>query len=179
MPKRVKHPIKPESLYQKGESFHFTAHYLNQQPMEVLGPAGFAFVTCMAFACEVYLKVLAFIETGRQPLETHHLWFLFEELPPEMREAIDREWTTKCLEGLQVRSNHPDIPAELKRSPQSFRQAMEQSSRAFVDWRYGDSDGKVMAFHMIGLAPILRAMILERKPEWRKSMKRKAAYPAT
>src|SRR5687767_11574853 len=89
---RVTEDVDPQQLFHKGESFYFTSVYLMTQGPSVLGPTGFAAVTCMAFGTEVYLKVLAQIEKGENPLDTHNLRNLFHDLPTQTQREIRRQW---------------------------------------------------------------------------------------
>jgi hypothetical protein len=162
---RITEDIDPKRLFQKGESFYFTSAYLMSQGLSVLGPTGFAAITCMAFGTEVYLKVLVQIEKGENPLDTHNLRNLFHDLPTQTQREIRRQWLKE--HGKDLRSpvfRGPDQPLGFKH-PKTFEEALDLSAKAFVDWRYPSAKGT--GWYMSGLPPIVRERILKARPDWR------------
>jgi hypothetical protein len=169
MPKRVQGKVDPKSMFRRGASFHNASVFLNNQPMQVLAQMTFAWVTCQAFACEAFLKVLTQLERRLSPLETHHLRHLFNDISPETQGRIRAEWTDKCLPGVNGSNFSGQLPTWWD-APQSFDQALDKCAKAFVDWRYKDSETTPLYFHLTGLPGIIRRIILERKPEWAESV---------
>ncbi|MDF0541078.1 hypothetical protein PX699_01885 [Sphingobium sp. H39-3-25] len=70
-----------------------------------------------AFACEIYIKLL--LMTNETPTRGHHLGRLFEQLPMETSESIERLYE----EGGAAN----DLP---------LRATLDEIGDAFVDWRY-------------------------------------------
>lgn len=161
---RISEEVDPEKLFQKGESFYFTAAYLMSQGLSVLGPTGFAAITCMAFGTEVYLKVLAQIEKGESPLDTHNLRSLFHDLPTQTQREIRRQWLREHGKSLKRQVVRGQSPANFK-MPKTFEEALDLSAKAFVDWRYPTAKGH--GWYMSGLPPIVRERILRARPNWR------------
>lgn len=163
---RVSGEVDPRQLFTKGESFYFTAAYLMTGGLSVLGPTGFAAITCMAFGTEVYLKVLAHIEKGEPPLDTHNLRNLFHDLPTQTQREIRREWLRRHAKELKKKMFDDGQPAPPNfKSPKTFEEALDLSAKAFVDWRYPQTKGH--GWFMSGLPPLVRERILRLRPDWR------------
>ena len=76
---------------------------------------------------------------------------------------IEAEWTTQHLPSLQKHYSNPNLP---KGFPMinSFRQAIEVSSDAFIDWRYSSRE-KNKAFHIPDAVLIARKIIVAARPD--------------
>lgn len=162
---RVSDDVDPKDFFHKGESFYFTAAYLMSQGLSVLGPTGFAAIACMAFGTEVYLKVLAQIEKGEKPLDTHNLRNLFHDLLTQTQREIRRQWLKE--HGKELKRpifDGPHKPSGFKH-PKTYEEALDLSAKAFMDWRYPTS--RPHGWYMSGLPPIVRERILRAKPDWR------------
>lgn len=161
-PQRVTTEVDPEAFFRKGESFYFTGAYLMSQGLALMGPTSFASITCMAFATEVYLKVLAQIEREENWLDTHNLRNLFHDLRPQTQREIRRQWLKDSGKMLKRDSAGP-LPPGYKPA-KTFEQALDLSAKAFVDWRYGTGGSH---WYMNGLAGLARDRILLARPDWR------------
>lgn len=170
MPKRASEHIEPSRLFQKADSFDHASKALMRLPAPLAAHCGFAMVVNAAFACEAYLKVLAKLESGLQPLETHNLKFLVQDLLTETAARVRFEWERDYLPRIRDSWANPRAPKQF-RPPQSFDQAIDQSSRAFIDWRYTPDPEKPLFFHMLDLPKIVRPIILEREPSFNRVYK--------
>lgn len=163
MAKRVKAGTNYHRFFWKGESCYFSAVYLNDN--RVVGPAGFAYTVNLAFAAEVYLKVLAHLEHGEPHLDTHNLRDLYLDLRPETQKSIKKAWNKKYRGNLDNWAGM-DLPKEI-RPPRTFQEALDLSARAFVDVRYVTDDDTPVHFFMSKLPGLARNLILEKEPDWK------------
>jgi hypothetical protein len=173
VPQRLEKPIDAESALKKADSFLFTVRLLGNQPMPLMAMTLQAQVLSDAFCTELYMKILAQLERGTPPLHGHNLKFLAGDLSAKSYRRIAKAW----------RKGHPDprkfkapddFPKQVK-FPSKFEQALNQSAKAFIEWRYGDSEEKPLWWTLGGVPDELREIILELKPEWRPSQGLRAA----
>jgi len=163
VPKRVDPPFDAKSIMQHGDQFHATMRLIGAQGDPEFANFATPFVACAAFALEVYLKVLTNIERKLPPLKTHNLLHLFQDISAETQAYLDFQWTDEALPKLQQHQNHPNLPKDYPKV-HTFRQALEMSADAFVDWRYS-STSKNRMFCVPDLVPMARAVILAKRPD--------------
>jgi hypothetical protein len=114
------------------------------------------------FAIELYLKCLLCLETGTLA-QTHNLKALFRDLSVATRTRIEQLWNdhTPSLEPyFAVLEQTLGKPI-----PRDFITRLDMSSRALTELRdiHEDESG---AFLVGDLPPMLRAVILEKRPLW-------------
>jgi len=154
--------IDAEESFKRGDSFLLAHSFMESQPVEILAPCSAAHVTISAFCVEIYMKVLAQLERGEPPLGGHDLKRLAHDLTFGSFRRIERAWKMANKESLKHRNRVPDWA----RIPAKFDEALRRSAKAFVEWRYGEGSD-LRSWYLGGVSEELRAIILERKPEWR------------
>ena len=165
MPKRVDPPFDVKGLMQQGDQFLHAMHLFGQQTNDEFAKVATPFVVCSSFALEAYLKVLTYIEKNLRPLKTHNLRDLFFDISPESQVILEEKWTKEALPKIMRHHQNPYLPSDFPRI-QTFRQALEQSAHAFVDWRYaGRKDDR--NFSLPDLVPMAWQIIAEKRPEIR------------
>jgi hypothetical protein len=170
MPKRLPDPINAQELFRTGEQFYYAAKIYRNLPPPVWMPGFSAYVILSAFSVEAYLKVLAQLERGTPPLEGHSLLDLFGDLTSKSYRRVARDWERRIKKerGPQPSSvggkfaGFPDFPTK-------FRPALIVSSKAFIEWRYGEASVP-KGWMLDGAQDELREATLELKPEWRPTM---------
>jgi hypothetical protein len=125
-------------------------------------------VANLAFASELYLKCLIIIETKQQAIMQRDLRKLFSMLPQKTREEIEKRCDAILTKPPQYDlSNAPDHAKEAEaQRPKNFRDALKAGKDAFKDWRYMYEGDAAPPFALLIFPDILRAIILERHPEW-------------
>lgn len=133
-----------------------------------------ALVTNSAIASELYLKCLIHLETGQLVKNQHNLKKLFGMLRQETQEMIQARFDAAL--GKQKEYDYSNTPVELKEDaqavaqnmPKNLKEALKKGAGAFVEWRYlyEDESESGNPFSLFYLPSLLRAVILERKPEW-------------
>lgn len=117
-----------------------------------------------AFASELYLKTLLFIETGNAP-RGHNLKNLFRNLSSDTRRKIGVRWKAylpriEAQIRLMERQTNTTIPRDLDTM-------LGMGSRAFEELRYPGEHGST-AFFIADLPRLLDQTILEMRPDWRR-----------
>lgn len=119
-----------------------------------------------AFCIELYLKCLAWLETGKYNNREHKLWELFCCLPKNTQDSLALAYQMDVdqdpvRQTLKAQKGKPiDLVSELK-----------ASTSAFVIVRYAFEDTPDATSFGVGpLADRLREKILSLRPEWRKQM---------
>jgi hypothetical protein len=159
---RLSDPINPPNMYQKGESFHFIARYLQRGGLQAMGGGWCAWPTSLAFACEAYLKVLAQLEHNEPPFPTHNLRELFHDLLPATQRELRKRWLKS--DGKMLKQKPLPFPGMAKQA-KTFEEALDLSAKAFVDWRYNDASSS--SWQLGSLPEILRNHLLILEPDWR------------
>ena len=77
----------------------------------------------LSFSCELSLKLMYFLETGKEKKHEHRLKELYNLLSPEVRERIKNKYISK--EGICT-----------------FENCMESNNNNFADYRYLHEEGK-------------------------------------
>lgn len=163
MAKRVAGRVDLKSLVQKAESFHFACKVI-----EAHGPgrvvAGFALVVNSAWTCEAFMKALTLAERKLNPLGSHNLRHLFEDMGDETRAEVQERFEKELLPGLQQNMNVPGLPAKIT-PPSTFGVALDRSARAFIDFRYANQSNKPMHYHLMGMPVLLRDRLYRIRPD--------------
>lgn len=86
-------------------------------------------ITCMAFALELYLKLLIRVETGKNAPALHDLCLLFDRLSGGAKATIEDLW-----------SRHGAVAhfraTRVGEGEYSFESSLRESAKAFEEWRY-------------------------------------------
>ena len=91
-------------------------------------------IVCFAFSSEMYLKFLICARTTREIPGIHSLKDLFNNhVPKDVRPIIKRHWENPPAVDLQLRTA---VNQHLKRKLLTFEEALAESAKAFVEWRY-------------------------------------------
>ena len=151
-----------QTFFERAEWFHFTSLFLLTQPQNMAFIYSFPHIILKAFATEAYLKSLILIEGNTAP-NIHHLLSLFDKLTPESQHAIRRLWDKEC--GSQLKKMRSVDTKGLK-VPRTLREALNQSSDAFLEWRYS-GPGAMPAFTIMSFPLWVRVRILELEPDWK------------
>lgn len=163
MAKRVDPPFDVASLMEHGDQFHYAMTKLGDAENPEFPMLATPFVVCASFALECYFKVLTNIERNLMPLKTHDLKHLFADFSLKTQTQLAEEWVAKVLPIFARHKTNKGLPPNYVHI-ESFRQALEISSLAFVDWRYGTkADNR--AFHLPDLVPMARSAILDIRPD--------------
>ena len=163
----MSHKEDEQYFFEQGEAFLLPTVLLYNADGGTIYDLGLpAFTVCEAFGTEAYLKSLIKLQTGDAALRTHNLKKLFELLSPDAQAAIRKEWMVRHAPGvLNVPpGNAPDgTPYETK-VVESFEEALDLSSQAFLKWRYDFHDHH--AWYMRALGYLVRRQVLKLRPEW-------------
>lgn len=160
MAKRVKAQFDAEAMLHQAMGFVDAAKILYSMFCERTPHLAFPMMVNVAFASELGLKVLRHIEAGDQPLETHNLWRLFQDLSSESQDWIADEWERHSgLDKLR------EDPAHDGRVPNSLLEALKQAENAFLHWRYPPK-GSTISIHLGPFPAIVVNRVLLVKPEW-------------
>jgi len=119
-----------------------------------------------AFAAELYMKCLIFLETGATA-KTHDLHKLYKLLKPVTRADIEQRFDEK-RQGVPVQGAEAYYARTGRRFADSFKDLITLGRDAFVEWRYLYEDSSSgLEYGLVPLPDILANLILEKKPEWR------------
>ena len=149
-------PLAPlgDQIFHNATNFHESAQRCFENRPEGDGRASFpimAAIVGLAFACELYLKALYFLETGKtRDGRTHRLNVLFAALGEETKEAVAAKYDER-RRGLDL-----DLNDDLL----TF-------ANAFVDFRYV-YEGKAGDLDTVGLGQLaasLYEVVLTRRPD--------------
>jgi hypothetical protein len=163
MGKRVSGHVDLKSLIQKAESFDFACKVIQAHgPGRVV--AGFALVVNSAWTCEAFMKALTLAERRLNPLETHNLRHLFDDMSDDAQAEVQERFEIEILPKLQQSINAPGLPTKLT-PPTSFGVALDRSARAFIDFRYANQSNKPMHYHLIGMPVLLRDRLYRIRPD--------------
>jgi hypothetical protein len=114
------------------------------------------------FASELYFKCLHCIETGTVP-ETHNLKALFRGLSVLSRNRIEQLWNAHAPRLEEMWRMIEGVTG--KPIPRDFAAQLDMSAQAFTKLRYIHED-ESGSFFVGDLPPMLRQVILERRPFW-------------
>ena len=161
----------PQNIFVHADGFQKAVRYLNKPPESGLfDPFCFAaMITNSAFASELYLKCLIQIETQQVIRAEHDLKKLFSRLPAATQEEIEKPFNAEMSKAVsydlsRVSKEEAEVIAKKSRN---FREALAKGRDAFVKWRYLYEDENIFrSYDLFGLPPILRGVILARRPEW-------------
>ena len=153
--------LSGKDWFERADHFHYTSLFLLQQPAPMYGIYGYPHIVMKAFAAEAFLKSLLTIE-GKGVPHIHDLLKLFDKLSQESRREIQRRWDTGSAS--QLRNMRAQVTPGL-RVPKNMRDALDQSSNAFLDWRYHPKGSKI-AFTVMSFPHYVRCRILELEPSW-------------
>lgn len=158
--------FEADSFFQQGLTFEFSALQLSTQH-GLLAHAPVA-ATNLILAAELYLKVLASLD-GRDPIKTHDLLMLYEDLEPSTRDVVASRWP-KAEAGMQELINAGNMKYGLPAfevPSERYVDLITRSRRFFEDLRYPTEVSWVSS--NLRLASPLREEVLNRKPEWHPS----------
>jgi len=166
---RRKHEIDPFNALIAAFYFEEAAkHLLLKEDANV----GLPYFVLSAFSIEVYLKCLLAIE-GREIYDTHDLHELFQELGKENKRAIQKtwaEWQNHLKNGLKIMEARKEDPVRLamfrKQMMGSLPKLLKEGAKTFVTYRYFYEKNPRHGYGLQMLPPMLKARILEVKPEW-------------
>src|SRR5689334_18678090 len=125
----------PQSIFFHADSF-LKASIAKSEPPDPYEMI--VLVTSSAFACELYLKCLIHIETGRLNQSEHNLRKLFAKLSPATQAEIEEKFNAVMAKQKDYDvSNAPDpiqAAEAVRLNPKNFRDALKAGADAFVDW---------------------------------------------
>lgn len=149
-------------FFDRADWFNYSSLFLHMQPNQMAHIYAIPAIVLKAFSTEAYLKSLIKLE-GKTAEPIHNLLKLFDQLDLESKKMIQKWWDKESKPQLaQLRKRKPP---ELK-VPKTMREALSQSSDAFLDWRYRSKD-KVVAFTILAFPQLVRRRILEIEPRWK------------
>ena len=161
--------IDPREIFLHAYHFHECDHRLRKGPSskdidEVAIIAQPSMVLC-AFASELYLKCLLYVETGKVPRE-HHLKSLFLRLDSSTKKRLEDLWNESLRSpdkqrGLDYIHGLP----EGDRLQSDLLYVLGIGSNAFEELRYF-YETKRSYFLLHDFPDMLHAVILERFPDW-------------
>jgi len=165
---RRKQEVEPEEIFLHAVSFHIAFRFLHYdwKPSHTAGkyavntPAA----VLSAFTCELFLKTLVLIETGRIP-KNHHLLILFNSLKPATQKRIEELWDEYA-----VRYAYKWI--EIERGigvpiSRDLRIALKLGSKTFELARYAYERGEEFQFYLGALPDMLKKVAFELRPDWK------------
>ncbi len=176
-------PIQPleRRIYIQAQGFHLIATQ-NLRMGTPWGPnTALPAMVCNAFANELYLKCLIYLESG-QIIKTHDLHKLFRMLKPESRKVIEERFDT-IAEKSGPQNSEMWFQRTGKHLGWRLKDAIEDGAEAFVEWRYLFEDPEATKHYgLIPLPDVLREFIIERYPNFKKfgyTLKERIPHPPT
>ena len=151
-------------LFSSACSFELSCFVLQQVPSNIKGGTDIPSAVCHAFAVEAYYKVLITIEVGSFPENEHHLLRLHECCTEASQKRLEREWIShnrKYLAALAKGMKELKFGGPV---PRTLRAGLTLAAKAFVDFRYQDSN-RPMNYQLRNLGALLRAIIIEKRPD--------------
>ena len=115
-----------------------------------------------AFACEIYLKCLFFLEQGKT-IWGHDLAKLFSNLQAETQAAITTRFDTANSANMKERAAIMVLKTG-RTMPTFFAETLVEAAKAFKGWRYIFEKDKPMAYALFPLPQFLWQIIVKRKP---------------
>lgn len=160
--------IDPSKIYMKADGFS-AAHDLlarAEVPIHVRMLTGTAGIVLSALACELFLKCLVLIETGK--LERgHHLKHLFDRLEMNTKRSIRSIWDAEIVPRQKLLWDAFERETGSKIS-RDLPTALSRSKGAFEKLRYSyEGDVENIDYVLNELPWILKRVILARHPEWK------------
>jgi len=163
--KPSKPAIDPLRLFEHADRFHYSELHLraNNDTTHMHTIAGPSMVLA-AFAAELYLKCLVYLESGKRTYG-HNLKALYRELSPASRKRIRELWDKHIPTKLGMFAHFKtltgfDVPHDLE-------WALSTGARGFEQLRYIYEEEDPKGFFILGDFPaMLRRIIVEMKPEW-------------
>lgn len=161
----------PQSIFVQGDGF-LRAGTPKSDPPHPYDMTALA--TNCGFACELYLKCLIHLKTGQLVKNQHNLSKLFAMLPKEIQSTIEQRFNDVMAKqnGYDFSSASEEdkkvVQAVIQSLPKNFAEALKIGGDAFIEWRYlyENESGTSNPFSLFPLPSILRAVILDHKPEW-------------
>lgn len=128
---------------------------------------GYPILVLAAFASELMLKCLVFMDTGKQQ-RGHLLFNLFNQLKPETQGRLEELWNMTWLSSDRVRL-HEAIERQVgHKIPRDLRSSLLAGNKGFERLRYIYEEGQEESSFGLGDLPwVLRTHIFERRPLWR------------
>jgi hypothetical protein len=162
--------VSSDKIFMSAEGFRI-AHKLLcdvDMPIHQRMQTGTSQIVLSAMACELYLKCLVHMETGK--LEWgHQLKHLFDRLEVPTKKTICSMWD------VEVAPRHKDEWDAYERIiriavPRDLPMALKLANQAFEKLRYSYEGNIADVGYLLGgdLPWILRRVILSRRPEWAK-----------
>jgi HEPN domain-containing protein len=169
MEKRTqKKRIEPEAIFLHAVSFHLAFRILHEyKPPHPSGAGALHLPASVlsAFTCELLLKALICIETGRVPTG-HHLLNLFNRLSASTRERIEEIWSAyAAAHASRWGEVESSIGVSLARD---LLTALKVASKTFELARYYYEEREEFQFYLGALPDMLRKVAFELKPDWAK-----------
>lgn len=163
--------LDPKQIYLHACRFQFSSEHLRNK--NYLQPDDFGLIAhpsmvLSALASELYFKCLICIETGKVPDTEHNLKKLFRQINPKHQAVIEDGW--------KIQIQKPDMVANLDmiearwgvKVPRDLAWALEAGGHGFVRIRYiYEPEGAKTKFLLGDLPQILRAVVLQVKPDWK------------
>jgi hypothetical protein len=120
-------------------------------------------IVLSAFAAELFLKCLLLLDSETPP-NTHDLKALFAGLSDQRKKRIEELWDKAVAANVKEFENtERQLGISL---PRDLGSALSDCGNAFEGMRYLYEDPTKVKFYIVDFAPVLRATILEIKPEW-------------
>jgi hypothetical protein len=165
MNKPVKPSLDPLEIYMNAESYrlaYITLRITGDKDPNFMTAVATPHMVLSAFATELYFKCLLCLE-GSKVMPTHNLKALFRELAPQTRTRVEQLWKRHAVgleEMWRMIEQTTNTPV-----PRDFVTLLAMSSNAFQKLRYVHEDASG-SFFVGDLPPILRTIILDRRPLW-------------
>lgn len=157
---KIPKPMTEGQWFARGEQFLIASNALSKCPEGSTHWVDLPLVGCRAFATECYLKCLLTMDQIKFPY-THNLRDLFYLLPVGRRQKLGKEWASWVKGRLPKTSQ--DAPVGWK-SPRTLGIALQQSARAFEQFRYQSTD--VGGWSLMIFPWMVRDTIIEERPHW-------------
>lgn len=165
MKKLVKEPLDPLKIYMNAERYriaYLVLRHAGDRDPQLMATVGSPHMVMSVFAIELYYKCLLSLEGERAP-QTHNLKALHRDLEPATKTRIEQLW---ALHAPNLEPLWKTMEQHMKKTvPRDFPTLLDMSSKAFSELRYLHEDD-TGSFFVGDLPPILRQIILERRPMW-------------
>lgn len=161
---RLEKLINVEQTFSRAIDYLYATRVLQKLGTNLVLTVAHSYVTLAALALELHLKVLAQLEREEPPLDTHNLKFLAGDLKKESYKRIAKAWRATWKSRRKQIGDSPHVP-DFAKVPAEFRDALDKSATAFVDFRYFIPERHAPAWQLDGATEEVQRMILELKPE--------------
>jgi hypothetical protein len=168
MKKQTKRALDPAKIFVHAERFRFADERLRSPISMGYDPRAGSYIAgpslvLSAFASELYMKCLLCLE-GRDIPPSHNLKKLFGRLPGRLQRRLDAMWIDYVptrAEMFEYARKHFNYTAAT-----DLRSALADGGTGFEDMRYVYEGPTNTKFFLADLPKLLRALILEQKPDW-------------